>query len=478
MLKQKDQSGSLIVAMIIIMVILIMLIAMLTNITAAFDFTSSINVSDATLQQANSGLSDASYQFDQYTGLNMANIPTTFCVTTLNPAPPGCTQDTAGQSGTNNTNGWTYQACLVNSQNAPSWCVINPAPPKSLVMYAVQSTGYYNGHSHSVVQYFYRLVAHDGLTGLWGLNANGNLGIIPSTATGGFTDTDSGTDSGNCETSPNTNGCFGDGDGDQDDQASAGVNQGALGCGGLVTGYINIYGRSTSGTGSCSGTPTGSSPLDPQNPSPTCPPPAQTLPPTPCVPANNGSNYYVNPTNGTNCPSSNTFSGAIAGDIYICNGPITVDPLTVSGGGNNGVADIFVFIPSPGGGTDVTFNNGGGINSPGASTNLIINVSDPLTCGPPVNNSLPSPGSTGGGGSIVFNGHGSNIPGPIDAVLYAPNDQINVSGGPFTSWTGNILVCYMNLNGGGNAKAVLYDDVQYDTVYSPWYTSGYSDNPA
>jgi hypothetical protein len=469
----KEESGSLVVAMIIVMIILVMLSTVVATITSAQDFTNKTNTVTSATQEANAAISDAAFQLDQYNGTDMTNLPSSFCFSTLTPVPSGCQQDTYAQSISNfGQNGWTYHAQLVT-----------PPPSPSVVLYKVTAIGYFNGYTQTATVYFSRLVAHDGLTGLWGLNANGYLGILPSTSTGTCADNDNDASS---DPPPCGNGT---GDGDADDDSSAGVNQGAVGCGGLITGqgYVNIYGRSTSGTSNCSGQPTGSSPLDPQNPSPTCPPPAQTTPPTPCVPSNTGNNYYVNPTPtspwGSNCPSNGVFSGTISPDVYICDGPITLQSLTIAPCPappatcpNNGVAQIFVFIPqSMAGGTDVTFAQKAQINAGGASTNLQINVSEPYLCGPPSNGTLPAPGSPGGGGTIYFKGNGSNIPGPIDAELYAPNDQVNVNGAPFTNWVGNLLVCYMNINGGGGGKATLYDNITYDTIYSPWYTYGYTD---
>jgi hypothetical protein len=461
------EEGSLIVALVVILVLLVLFGAMVTAVSVAFGFSGRVHTYNSSLQEANAAISDAAFQLDQYIGTDMNALPASFCVSSLSPTPAGCTPDTFAASN-NGANGWTYQAQLL------------PPPRPGMVMYKVTADGYFNGAHHRSIVYFYRFVSHDGLTGLWGLNANGSLCIYPTDSMGNYVDTDNDAttpvSTPSCKTSSGP--FLGDGDNDSDDWSSAGVNQGAVSCTGLVTGqgFVNIYGRSTAGTTNCNGTPTGSAPLNPQNPFPSCPPPVNTIPPTPCVPPNTGANYYTGGSGsyGPNCPPNGVFSGAIQPLVYICYGPITLNPpITVaSGSTNNGQAQIFVFMPpgTPVGSTVVTFNSGGGINAGGPSTNLQIYVSDPNTCGPPSNGTVP------GGGNVIFNGNGSNIPGPIDATLYAPNDKINViNGAPFTSWVGNILVCYMRINGGGNAKATIYDDVFYNTVYSPWYTAGYTD---
>ncbi|NNN21076.1 MAG: hypothetical protein HKL80_03635 [Acidimicrobiales bacterium] len=278
------------------------------------------------------------------------------------------------------------------------------------------------------------------------------------------------------------------------------MNSGSVACGGLITneGTIDVYGLASGASNPCGVTPNGLPPLNPGNVSVTCPAPS-TVPATPCLPPLSSSipsNYITGcspspdsttglPYHDSCCPASNTFSGTMSSGIYICNGPTTIDvssqDFTVAGGStapNNGVLQIYVFNGTAGA-NDLTIQGSYGVNvntstSPaqnGNSEDLQIFVSNTSTP-----NCSPNSAGTGitGGGYIAFTTHGSNVP-QISADLYAPNDSMTVSGAPFSSWVGQVLVCYASFKGGGNGKATMYSDTNKIASYTSWIVSGYKD---
>ncbi len=463
--EEESEQGSLVVAIIIISIIMVLALAIMMDIVQSSDISLNTEYSAKSVQTANAGVADAIYQLDQYDPSKSQVPPTKFCASDATPTPVNCIAVP-----THGTDTWTYYA------------VLTPGASPGVITYKITSTGTVNGHTKTVVDYANRLISHDGLTGLWGVAAAGSLSIVPTNSLGQSTEATPDADDA-------ANWTQGDTDNDNDG-ASAGVNQGAVACSGLITGTINIYGKSGSGT-NCTGTPTGTPPLNPGEPVESlCPPPVATVPPTPCLPADTGNNYAPGnnpstPTTSTCNSGSYTFTGAINPGIYICNSAVTFTPgvtiATPDSPLNNGVVEIFVFMPSstPPGNNDVTIGriarNQVGVNaapagSPawiGNSNDLLIYVSDPNTCS--VQN-----GSITGGGNIYFAGHGSNV-APVSGELFAPNDSFGINGAPFSFWTGNILVCFATFNGGGGGRATMNDNVQYSPVYGNWYASSYSD---
>ncbi len=484
-----DESGSLIVAIIVIFVTMLMSLVLIADIMETQDIAINGKHLSSSVQQSNAAISDAFYQLNQFGSPNsqdsmqLTNLPASFCAYAgnlySNDIPNNCIYEGTVTSGGHS--GWVYIATLQPTA----------VQTESLKTYLINATGYSpSGSSKQAQEYDQIAIINAALAMPAGFVINGGASIYPTNSSGVI----------------------------QDQAPSVSVNEGAASCGTITfpdgSGYVNVYGKSASTTSGCQGSLTGTPMLNQQ--------PAQnqlctavtisTIPATGCLPpittnsAGQVTNYAPgctppSPESYSCCPTDGVFTGEVNPGIYLCNAPISIDaPLYDNNGGsctqadntsaqNGGKITIYDFIPQAiaAGSQDVTFGNSGsgdGINQypvpssgcsgtpvSGDANNLQINISNP---GNPTGLCNSSNYTSGDFGNIQSADHGSNVPA-IVAELDAPNDTFNINGAPFTSWTGNMYTCFADFNGGGNGKMVINDNVDYAQMTSPWSGYGYQD---
>lgn len=83
-----NESGSLVLAMTIVFVILLLLGALVFSLSSQENYTLNTEFYSSAQQQANAAISDAAFQLDQFGRTNLDKLPTSFCFTNLDPAPP------------------------------------------------------------------------------------------------------------------------------------------------------------------------------------------------------------------------------------------------------------------------------------------------------------------------------------------------------------------------------------------------------
>lgn len=215
-------------------------------------------------------------------------------------------------------------------------------------------------------------------------------------------------------------------------------------------GTITCNGGGTDGTGqvkygggsnNCPAPIVGTGTYTPQPPSPTCPAPGATTPPTPCM-----------PSGALPCPSdsSGNITGTLEPGVYDCtgtnlnfNGPISVD---YSSTANNGQVQIYYFPPS---GSSPTLNMTGPINT--SETSTIV--------GNPADLQIYAAGS----GTV-------NAVGSINAILDAPGWGMTVNGSSTLVWTGGFAVNQFTME--GNPTLTINYDVRMSTLLqSNWQES-------
>ncbi len=488
----KEETGSLILAIILIFLIMLLATVMIADIAQTEDISLNSYQSSQSINQSNAGISDAAYQIDQlssqpYPAVGINNPPLTLCVSTVSPPPTYSLNSTTGALtfGTASTPGsnpctsspatgqgsWTYTAQLWDTAtNSPfttspftGGTTCSNASATEYVDYKVVSIGYSPSgqvrRSREFLSYFTGNVGGFSTSGMYAsgggvtFNSTDALGNDPCGGTAG--------------SSTAGNGLFG-------------LNEGGN-CtiiGGL-NGQVSVFGPNllTTTTDNCS-TPkqTGTPPLDPANPQDAVCPAPLTIPQTPCLPSNpavyaTDANGTCSPTSSSCCPTNATFGGSstpVAPGVYICDTPVTlVAPLEITVGAtgttNNGVVQIFDFDNVPGssitpGGQAIAMSGPGIINENpatgtiGPSTNLLVDVATP---NPPYINGGTSAPNTAFcnsnnylSASYISMPSGSNNP-TVSMELYLPNVILGINGAPFTNFTGNFVDCYSKLHGTG-----------------------------
>jgi hypothetical protein len=413
----RDESGNIIVIIGVIMILTFLTVAVTARTMAGLTNTKKGQDFSSALPQADAGLSDALFRFDQL-GVNPA---TSFCV------------------GNN-------AACTVSSvPGAPD--VEYTARAVNANTYNVLSKGIINGQPHAIQATVQRAYLYPfAIFAKTLLEFNGNSG-----------DYDPGSRKGPVETVDAT--------GNQVCSPAADVaSNGQITCQGSTSpAHQQDYFKG--GGTSCSNgylTPGSFNPLDPALNCPTPP----NIPSTPCLP----SSYLPCPANML----TGMLPPVLLGGVYYCNqndlpGGVFQFPngfQVAPGGPNNGVVEIYI-IPTDS--TNITFSiadtdpyNGGdctvnpspcGVNSGGDPTKLRVYLA----------------------GGSVDPGNGSHS-GDYTGILYAPT-AAEVNPSCAANWRGSVIVSEFTCNGGPHLS-VKYDTRMMSLTEVHWTVTNYTEIPS
>jgi hypothetical protein len=421
----RDESGSIIVIIGVIMVLTMLTVAVTARTMSGLTSTKKGQDFSGALPQADAGLSDALFRFDQL-GVAPAS---TFCV------------------GNN-------PACTVSSiPGAPS--VQYTARAVDANTYTVLSKGIVNGQPHAIqatVQrgYLYPFAIFAKTL----LSFNGNSGNYdPSSCTGPVETVDA---TGNPV-------CF---------PAADVASNGNITCTG-ATSPAHQQDYFKGGGTSCNNgylTPGSFNPLNPALNCPTAP----NIPSTPCLPAS----YLPCPAN----PVTGLLPPVLLGGVYYCNQVDLPNGLfqfpngfqVAPGGPNNGVVEIYI-IPTDSPASNITMSIAGTDPYGGADCTLPTSLppcgvnagGDPTKLRVYLAGGSVDPG--GGAGA----GQGS---GDFTGILYAPT-AVEVNPSCKANWRGGLVVAEFTCNGGTHLS-VKYDTRLTSLTEVHWTVTNYTEIPS
>jgi hypothetical protein len=396
----RDENGNIIVIVAVIMILTFLSVAVLARTLSGLASTRQGQDFSSALATADAGLSDALFRFDQ-----LGNAPAaTFCVG----ANAACTVASVPGSP-----GVQYTARRVNDNT-----------------YNVLSKGLVNGQPHAIqatvtraYQYPFAIFAKTSVS------FNGNSGNYdPATGMGPVETVDA---SGTPVLSPSA------------DVAS----NGQITCqGSLSPAHQQDYFKG--GGTSCNNGYLLPGNYNPQNPTKTCPAPAN-VPTTPCLPAT----YSPCPAIGGVLPPA-----LISGVYYCTQADLATKTLSfpstfsvVSGSANNGVVEIFVM--------------------PTDSSNLTVSIADAV-----VNqNGDPTKLRVYLSGGTVDPGNGAHS-GDFTGVMYAPTAQ-EANPSCNANWRGGLVLNTFTCNGGPHLQ-VHYDTRMLSLTQSTWTVTNYTEVPS
>jgi Tfp pilus assembly protein PilX len=434
----RDERGSLIIALAVIFVLVLICSSIAVEVVGNQENVLAKYNSAATISAADAGLSDAVFRLDQMTP---SSSSTSFC---MDAAGVNCTQAPVSPSELANV---SYLA--TPSNGGTTWSIQSKATVNGLKG-AVQETVSYSA------EYPFALFGNSGLD----FNGSSSNGL------GDYTDT-SISSSSNPDTA--TADCSG---GTTSSCVKVGSN-GPIKCaGGLPANVTEVYYTGGGGAGNCSNP----SP-DPDKYNLTIPSAPTTGSPLTCpgkkTTDSSGDTVYELGSGYSGAPSSIGATGQSY--TYYCN-DAAVD---ISGDLSVlGTVQLYIVLDST---TDNTFINNG-IETLYMAGGAEVNTTFSGTSGlPPSGTTLPVAKSlqilTNSTGSVGnANGGGANGPYTFGGVLYAPDANL-VGNGCKSAYYGSLTINTLTCNGGPHLQ--VYYDNTLGTLYGPPSISGYSQvNPS
>jgi hypothetical protein len=421
---KRDEAGNVIVIIGVIMVLTLLSIAVVARTMAGLKSTKQGQDFSGALAQADAGLSDALFRFDQ-----MGVAPATnFCV---GPNPACTVQSVPGAPDIE------YTAHRVDDNT-----------------YTVMSKGIVNGQPHAIRATVTRGFLYPfAIFAKTGINFNGNSGNYAppcSPPTGCPVETVDA--NGNFVSSP----------------AADVASNGLITCTGAPSPAHQQDFFQGGGTNCNNGylKPGSYDPLNPQLNCPTAP----NIPTTPCLPAS----YQPCPAN----PATGMLPPVLLGGVYYCNQNDLIGTTTIQfppgfqvapGGPNNGVVELYV-IPTDNPPTSITVS----IADTGCQPNMV----DPCPLG--VNNAANGAGDPTKlrvylAGGKVDPGGGSHS-GDFTGIMYAPT-AAEVNPSCYANWRGGLIVNTFTCNGGTHLS-VKYDTRMETLTEVSWTVTNYTEIPS
>ena len=422
-----SERGSLPVVMAIVFVVLLLSTAMISRVIGDIDNVNLETKIEQARALAQSGVADALFRIDQQKA-----SPSSFC-------------DEPNSGG----------ACSLSSIPGASGTVYTARWSSLSSNYTVYSKGTVRGTSYAVKATIARTpFLTNGVFGGSFITFNGN-------STSSLTVTD-----------PYGNAVM---------NAKAGIG---IGPGGSLTcngpsdpnAVYDNYGGTVSG---CTPTQNLGPTYDPQQPSQTCPPPANPYgaPPTPCLPPTaSACTSMGSAVTGTDA-TGYTVTGltTLEPGVYVCRGGLTMtgkvnvdynqNPLQ-----NNGRVDIFVFPP-------VGSSTSPNIDLSTATLNQCETFSGPGPVGGPCTGGL-----VGDPADLVIYGWGSGNAslggGSQNAIFWAPGMNLTMNGSSNSlTWTGSIILGGITANGQPSFTLNFDQRLQSEFDQSSWTISNYLQTP-
>jgi hypothetical protein len=414
---QRDEAGNIIVIIGVIMVLTFLTVAVTARTMAGLTSTKKGQDFSGALAQADAGLSDALFRFDQ---LGVAPAAS-FCVGVSTPPAPPCTLTSVPGAP-----GVQYTARRVDDNT-----------------YTVLSKGIINGQPHAIQATVQRAYLYPfAIFAKTGISFNGSSGnYVPGTCSGPVETVDA---SGNPV-------CF---------PAADVASNGSITCQGSQSPAHQQDYFKGGGTSCNNGYLTPGS-YNPLNPALNCPAPPN-LPTTPCLPAS----YLPCPAS----PATGFLPPVMLGGVYYCNqsdlpgGTFQFPPgfQVAPGGPNNGVVEIYI-IPTDSTNITVSIADTGcpgmvepcsiGINNGGDPTKLRVYLA----------------------GGTVDPGGGTHS-GDFTGILYAPT-AAEANPSCAANWQGGLIVSQFTCNGGPHLY-VHYDTRMLSLTEIHWTVTNYTEIPS